>query len=124
LTARGPPRRQNKYLCNYEILPIYRSFICCWHTGCINKIKSTQLTPNVEEDVMKAIANALIVTIATASSALAASGAAADEGGFLTPLFLVFGAAIIALQVVPAALLLGSMVKGLFSAKEEGAEAR
>ena len=73
---------------------------------------------------MKAIANALIVTIATASSALAASGAAADEGGFLTPLFLAFGAAIIALQVVPAVLLLGSMVKGLFSAKVEGAEAR
>jgi len=74
---------------------------------------------------MKAIANALIVTIATASSALAASGAAADEGGFLAPLFLALGAAVIAFQTIPAVMLLGSMVKGLFSAKEEeGAGAR
>ncbi len=74
---------------------------------------------------MKAIANALIVTIASASSAFAASGAAADEGGFLTPLFLAFGAAIIAFQAVPAVMLLGSMVKGLFSKKAEaGANAR
>jgi len=69
---------------------------------------------------MKAIANALIVTIATASSALAASGATADEGGFLAPLFLALGAAVIAFQTIPAVMLLGSMVKGLFSAKEEG----
>ncbi|GLI37960.1 hypothetical protein KI811_09755 [Geobacter hydrogenophilus] len=68
---------------------------------------------------MKAIANALIVTIATASSALAASGAAADEGGFLAPLFLTLGAAVIAFQTIPAIILLGSMVKGLFSGKEE-----
>lgn len=74
---------------------------------------------------MKAIANALIVTIASASSALAASGAAADEGGFLAPLFLAFGAAIIAFQAVPAVMLLGSMVKGLFSKRAEaGANAR
>ncbi|RNC68053.1 MAG: hypothetical protein ED859_11520 [Desulfuromonadales bacterium] len=74
---------------------------------------------------MKAIANALIVTIATTSSAFAASGAATDEGGFLTPLFLVLGAAVIAFQAVPAAMLFGSMLKGLFSAKtEEGANAR
>ncbi|ABB32687.1 hypothetical protein GeomeDRAFT_1058 [Geobacter metallireducens RCH3] len=68
---------------------------------------------------MKAIANALIVTIATASSALAASGAAADEGGFLAPLFLALGVAVVAFQTIPAIVLLGSMVKGLFSAKEE-----
>jgi len=58
-------------------------------------------------------------------SALAASGAAADEGGFLAPLFLAFGAAIIAFQAIPAVMLLGSMVKGFFSKKAEaGANAR
>ncbi|MBT1076656.1 hypothetical protein [Geobacter grbiciae] len=70
---------------------------------------------------MKAIANALIITIATASSAFAASGAAADEGGFLAPLFLALGVAVIAFQTIPAIILLGSMVKGLFPARKEEA---
>jgi hypothetical protein len=79
--------------------------------------------PGTEEDVMKTTAYALIALIASVSPSFAASGAATDNGGFLTPLFLVFGAAIIALQAVPALMLLGSMVKGLFSA-EQTSEAR
>ncbi|RNC67416.1 MAG: hypothetical protein ED859_14800 [Desulfuromonadales bacterium] len=74
---------------------------------------------------MKTTANAIIATIVSVSPAFAASGAAADEGGFLTIVFLAFGAAVVAFQVVPALVLLGSMLKGAFSAKtEESVSAR
>lgn len=71
-----------------------------------------------EEDVMKTTARTLIAMIASASSAFAASGAGADESGFFTPLFLAFGALIIAFQTVPALMLFGSMLKGLFTKGE------
>ncbi|AJE03846.1 hypothetical protein [Geobacter pickeringii] len=70
---------------------------------------------------MKTTAKALIAVIASASSSFAASGAGMDEGGFLAPLFLAFGAAIIALQTLPALVMFGSMLKGLFSPKAEEA---
>lgn len=68
---------------------------------------------------MKTTAIALIATIAIATTAFGASGAAIDEGGFLAPLFLAFGAAIVAFQTVPAFMLMGSMLKGLFAPKVE-----
>ncbi|BDV41835.1 hypothetical protein GURASL_07580 [Geotalea uraniireducens] len=72
---------------------------------------------------MKTTARTLIAMIASASSAFAASGAGVDESGFLTPLFLAFGALIVAFQTVPALMLFGSMLKGLFSAKGEASKA-
>ena len=70
---------------------------------------------------MKTTAKALVAVIASASSAFAASGAGMDEGGFLAPLFLAFGAAIVALQTLPALVVFGSMLKGLVTPKAEEA---
>lgn len=45
-----------------------------------------------------------------------ADGSTSDQGGWLWTLFIGFGALIIVFQLVPAAVLFGSMLKGLFSA--------
>ena len=71
---------------------------------------------------MRTLTNTMIALLATAAPALAASGAAADEYGFLTILFLAFGAAIVVFQMVPAAVLFCSMLKGLFTSETRSQE--
>jgi hypothetical protein len=63
---------------------------------------------------MKSIlTNTVGILIMLAGSAFADSGAGADENGWLWMLFLGFGALIVVLQLVPAVILCGSMIKGL-----------
>ena len=64
---------------------------------------------------MKTTITALATTLTTASAALAATGTHAEGMGLLTWLFLGFGAMILVLQCLPAALLLASMVRSLFA---------
>ena len=57
----------------------------------------------------------IIATVTSATSAYAASGAQADEPGILAWAFLGFCAVIFVGQMVPAAMLLVGMIKGLVS---------
>ncbi len=62
------------------------------------------------------ITNSAGILVMMAGSAFADTGAGADENGWLWIAFLGFGAMIVVLQIVPAMILLGSMLKGLFGA--------
>ena len=64
---------------------------------------------------MKTSVRALFALLAASGTALAASGAESEANGFLTTLFLAFGALIVAFQLVPGLILFGSMIMGLFS---------
>lgn len=60
------------------------------------------------------------VVLAAARGAVAAEGTALGGGmGLLTIAFLVVAAVIVVGQVIPAALMFGAMVKGLFAARGE-----
>jgi hypothetical protein len=58
--------------------------------------------------------NTMLILIGTATVAHA-SGIQAEGGNLLVTLFLGFGAVILVFQLVPALILLGSMIKGLLS---------
>jgi hypothetical protein len=60
------------------------------------------------------IRNAMLLLIGTATVAQAGS-MPAEGGSFLVTLFLGFFAVIVVFQLVPALILLGSMIKGLVS---------
>lgn len=60
------------------------------------------------------ITNTAGILIMIAGSAFADTGAGANENGWLWMLFLGFGALIVVFQLVPSAILFGSMLKGLF----------
>lgn len=68
-----------------------------------------------------ALVNALLISLATVSSAFAAGGHE-DNSGLFVYIFLGFCALIIALQVLPAVLMLFGMAKGV--RKETPAEAK
>lgn len=68
-----------------------------------------------------ALVNALLVSLGSVSSAFAAGGRE-DNSGLFVYIFLGFCALIIALQVMPAILLLFGMAKGI--KKETPAEAK
>lgn len=63
---------------------------------------------------MKTTTKALMMTLATAGTAWAASGAESEGNGLLVTSFLAFGALIIVLQLLPGLMLFGAMIKGLF----------
>lgn len=65
---------------------------------------------------MKTMSKTVLAAIIAATPAFAGTGKAAGSG-LLMSAFLGFGALIIAFQFVPAVLLFGSMLKGLFSAE-------
>lgn len=66
---------------------------------------------------MKAIlTNTIGILIMIAGSAFADTGAGTVDNGWLWIAFLGFGAMIVVLQLVPAMILLGSMLKGIFGA--------
>lgn len=68
---------------------------------------------------MKSIfSNSAGLVLLMAGSAFAGTGAAASENGWLWMLFLGFAALVVVFQLVPSVILLGAMLKGLFSAKE------
>jgi len=68
---------------------------------------------------MRALINTIIATLATTTTAFAASGAQADEPGILAWAFLGFCAVILVGQLVPAAMLLIGAFKGLVMAPTE-----
>jgi len=68
---------------------------------------------------MKTTAKALMMTLATAGTAWAASGAESEGNGLLVTSFLAFGALIIVLQLLPGLMLFGAMIKGLFISRQK-----
>ena len=68
---------------------------------------------------MRTAINTLIATIATTTTAFAATGANADEPGILAWGFMGFCAVILVGQLVPAAMLVIGAVKGLATAPKE-----
>jgi hypothetical protein len=69
-------------------------------------------------DVMRTAINTIIATMATTTTAFAASGAA-EEPGLLAWGFIGFCAVILVGQLVPAAMLVIGAVKGLATAPKE-----
>lgn len=65
---------------------------------------------------MKALIKAIAITLAASSSAFAA-GTKSEDAGLLVYLFAGFFAVIIITQLVPAAILLFGMIKGVFSSE-------
>lgn len=59
--------------------------------------------------------NGAAILVILAANAFADTGTS-DQGGWLWTLFIGFGALIIVFQLVPATVLFGSMLKGLFTA--------
>ncbi len=63
----------------------------------------------------RSIMNGAAILMILAANAFADTGTS-DQGGWLWTLFIGFGALIIVFQLVPATVLFGSMLKGLFTA--------
>lgn len=64
---------------------------------------------------MRTLISTIIVALASATPALAASGNDAKGSGILIFLFLGFAALIIVFQFIPGMVLFASMLKGLFT---------
>lgn len=64
--------------------------------------------------------NTIVITLIVTANAFA-DGSTSDQGGWLWTLFIGFGALIIVFQLIPATVLFGSMLKGLFSATDKKA---
>ncbi|PLX99558.1 MAG: hypothetical protein C0622_10330 [Desulfuromonas sp.] len=62
----------------------------------------------------KTLRNTLIALVTFSSSAFAAGNAAAGDGNLLTALFVGFFTLIIVFQLVPAAIMLVGMLRGIF----------
>jgi len=74
---------------------------------------------------MKAtLRNTLIALLTFSSSAFAAGSAGAGEGGLLVSLFLGFFALIVVFQLVPAALMLVGILRGLFGRDREAVKVK
>ena len=67
---------------------------------------------------MKTALNTMIAMIAGATPAFAATGGRVDHSGLLVWMFLGFCALIVVAQVIPAAMMMIGMVKGVAGAKE------
>lgn len=70
---------------------------------------------------MKTALRTVLAILGCTASAFASGGATPEDGGLLTTLFVGFGVCIFVFQLIPAALLFVSMIKGLFSAEQEKA---
>lgn len=67
----------------------------------------------------KMLRNTLIALFTCSTSAFAAEAAASTDSGFLLSLFIGFFALILVFQIVPAAIMLFGMIKGLLSGKTQ-----
>lgn len=68
---------------------------------------------------MKAkLSNSLGIVLISSVSAFASTGAESVENGWVWMLFLGFAAVIVVFQLVPAMILMGAMLKGLFSSAD------
>ena len=67
---------------------------------------------------MKTALQTTLAIVGGTASAFASDGAAMEGSGLLATLFIGFGVCILVFQLVPAAILFVSTIKGLFSATE------
>jgi hypothetical protein len=76
------------------------------------------------KQVLTAVCSAVVLSLATGSSALASSGATNKVfiSGPLILLFLGFCALVVVIQCIPAIIMLYSMIKGAASSKEKTTE--
>lgn len=70
---------------------------------------------------MRALLTALAGVVASVTHAMAAGGTEAGMG-LWGNLFIAFGVMIVVFQLIPGIMLLGGMLKGLFSLREEKAD--
>ena len=68
---------------------------------------------------MRTAINTLFATVATTTAAFAANGAPTEEPGLMAWAFIGFCAVVLVGQLVPAAMLLIGMVKGLVAAPKD-----
>jgi DMSO reductase anchor subunit len=89
-------------------------------TPCAYKMIYSIINKVPEENAMKTkITNFLIPVLGgSATSAFAADGAAQSSGGPLVWFFVGFVALVVVVQVIPAAILLYSMIRAIFSPSE------
>jgi hypothetical protein len=73
----------------------------------------------LKEEYMKpVIRNILALSLFSASSAIAASGAESDGNGLLLSMFIGFAVVIVAFQFLPGILMFLGMTKGIFSSRK------
>jgi hypothetical protein len=68
-----------------------------------------------KEDVMKTISTIILSQLVTVSNAFASGGGEAEGLGLMAALFIAFGVLIVLHQFIPGLMLLGGMLKGIFS---------
>jgi hypothetical protein len=74
-----------------------------------------------KEDVMKTISTIVLSLLVAVSYALASGGTEVEGLGLMGALFIAFGVLIVLHQFVPGLILLGGMLKGIFSSTEKKA---
>ena len=68
---------------------------------------------------MKTISTILLSLLVTVSNALASGGTEVESLGLMAALFIIFGVLIVLHQFIPGLMLLGGMLKGMFSAADK-----
>ena len=68
---------------------------------------------------MKTMLTTVLSLLVSVSCALAAEGAEVESLGFMTTFFIAFGVLIVMFQFIPCLLLLGGMLKGIFSPSDK-----
>lgn len=68
---------------------------------------------------MKTSLQIVLSLLVTASCAMAAGGTEAEGLGFLATLFIAFGVLIVMFQFIPGLILLGGMLKAIFSTSDK-----
>jgi hypothetical protein len=68
---------------------------------------------------MKTISTIILSLLVTVSNALASGGTEVESLGLMAALFIVFGVLIVLHQFIPGLMLLGGMLKGIFSSTDK-----
>lgn len=68
---------------------------------------------------MKTISTIVLSLLVTVSNALASGGAEVESLGLMAALFIVFGVLIVLHQFIPGLMLLGGMLRGIFSSTDK-----
>lgn len=75
----------------------------------------------IKEDAMKTLSIIILSLLASISYALASGGTEVEGLGLMTSFFIVFGVLIVLNQFIPGLMLIGGLLKGLFSSIDEKA---
>jgi hypothetical protein len=109
----------NNKVCNFSMLEPEAWYCLSLAHSMLSILQDPHKNSAAKETTMKSIfSHSAVTVLLTAGSAFAGTGAAAGENGWLWMLFLGFAALIVVFQLVPSVILLGAMLKGLFSTKE------